>query len=264
MRRALASGRLERRGSAAFRVLARQGARGSRRVTKNPSLITRAAMPSDARKHPYSAEENSRFVRRSKALFTRRVFCARARARDRRIAAPIFIVGLPRAGSTLIEQILASHSAVEGTMELPDIPQIARELAGRSRRPDRNDRRRGAVFRRGGRLTHEQLRALGERYLADDPRPTQDRGAVLHRQDAQQLAVRGADPSHSAECEDHRCPPPPARLLLVGIQAAFRARPELLLRTRRHRPLLSRLCRADGARRRRAARPACIACSTSP
>ncbi len=38
---------------------------------------------------------------------------------------PVFILGLPRAGSTLLEQILASHSAVEGTMELPDIPAIA-------------------------------------------------------------------------------------------------------------------------------------------
>lgn len=38
---------------------------------------------------------------------------------------PIFILGLPRAGSTLLEQILASHSAIEGTMELPDIPAIA-------------------------------------------------------------------------------------------------------------------------------------------
>lgn len=38
---------------------------------------------------------------------------------------PIFILGMPRAGSTLIEQILASHSMVEGTMELPDIPAIA-------------------------------------------------------------------------------------------------------------------------------------------
>src|SRR5439155_13321641 len=41
---------------------------------------------------------------------------------------PIFIVGLPRAGSTLLEQILASHSLVEGTMELPDVPRIANEL----------------------------------------------------------------------------------------------------------------------------------------
>jgi tetratricopeptide (TPR) repeat protein len=38
---------------------------------------------------------------------------------------PIFIIGMPRAGSTLIEQILSSHSMVEGTMELPDIPAMA-------------------------------------------------------------------------------------------------------------------------------------------
>ena len=41
---------------------------------------------------------------------------------------PIFIVGLPRSGSTLIEQILASHSKIEGTMELPNIMNIARKL----------------------------------------------------------------------------------------------------------------------------------------
>lgn len=50
---------------------------------------------------------------------------------------PIFIIGMPRAGSTLIEQILASHSMVEGTMELPDIPAMAlRE--GRERREGRD------------------------------------------------------------------------------------------------------------------------------
>lgn len=38
---------------------------------------------------------------------------------------PVFILGLPRAGSTLLEQILSSHSQVEGTMELPDIPAMA-------------------------------------------------------------------------------------------------------------------------------------------
>jgi hypothetical protein len=46
-------------------------------------------------------------------------------------SAPIFIVGLPRAGSTLIEQILASHSQVEGTMELADIPRLVQDLRGR-------------------------------------------------------------------------------------------------------------------------------------
>lgn len=45
---------------------------------------------------------------------------------------PIFIVGLPRAGSTLLEQILASHSQVDGTHELPNILSLARRLRGRS------------------------------------------------------------------------------------------------------------------------------------
>ncbi len=42
---------------------------------------------------------------------------------------PIFIVGMPRSGSTLVEQILASHSMVEGTHELPDLEMLARSLA---------------------------------------------------------------------------------------------------------------------------------------
>ncbi len=48
-------------------------------------------------------------------------------------SAPIFVVGLPRSGSTLIEQILASHSAVEGTQELAEIPRYVHELQGRER-----------------------------------------------------------------------------------------------------------------------------------
>lgn len=44
---------------------------------------------------------------------------------------PVFIVGLPRSGSTLVEQILASHSRIEGTMELPDLMMIASRLAAR-------------------------------------------------------------------------------------------------------------------------------------
>ncbi|MCB2074645.1 MAG: sulfotransferase [Novosphingobium sp.] len=44
---------------------------------------------------------------------------------------PIFIVGLPRAGSTLLEQILASHSQVDGTLELPNILALAHRLRGR-------------------------------------------------------------------------------------------------------------------------------------
>ena len=50
--------------------------------------------------------------------------------------APIFIVGLPRSGSTLLEQILASHPAIEGTGELPYLPQIDRALLQRPLGPD--------------------------------------------------------------------------------------------------------------------------------
>ena len=77
-------------------------------------------------------------------------------------ADPIFIVGLPRSGSTLVEQILASHSHVDGTQELPDIPRIVRGIE-RSR-PDLGSPRYPGVL---ADLGPEEYRRLGERYLAD-------------------------------------------------------------------------------------------------
>jgi len=67
----------------------------------------------------------------TKAVFTREALVSRA---GEGFAAPdpIFIVGLPRSGSTLVEQILASHSQVEGTSELPELGKIA-ESIGRYR-----------------------------------------------------------------------------------------------------------------------------------
>jgi predicted Zn-dependent protease len=109
--------------------------------------------------HPYSAVENSRFVARCEQHFTADLFRARA-AMGSPSAAPIFIVGLPRAGSTLLEQILASHPAVEGTIELPDIPQIARDLIGRD-----DDAQAGRFFERLAALGPAELRSLGEGYL---------------------------------------------------------------------------------------------------
>ena len=83
----------------------------------------------------YDADQTTALMRRSKALFTPAFFAARAgggSASD----APIFIVGLPRSGSTLIEQILASHSDVEGVMELPDLAVIARDCSLSGRDPE--------------------------------------------------------------------------------------------------------------------------------
>ncbi len=75
------------------------------------------------RYHPHRAGEVTRTVDRSVELFTKDVL---TRPGGCEAADPIFVVGLPRAGSTLVEQILASHSLVEGTSELPDMPAVAR------------------------------------------------------------------------------------------------------------------------------------------
>ena len=75
---------------------------------------------------------------------------------------PIFIVGLPRAGSTLIEQILASHSAVEGTQELADLPRMVNGLQGRDTAA--GEPAYPAIL---ARLTAADCQRLGEQYLRD-------------------------------------------------------------------------------------------------
>jgi len=105
---------------------------------------------------PYSADDNTARLRRAHETFTADFFSAR-QGSGCQAADPIFIVGLPRAGSTLIEQILASHSAVEGTMELPDLISITRDLRGA---------RAGTYHEALARLGADELRDLGERYLA--------------------------------------------------------------------------------------------------
>ena len=75
---------------------------------------------------------------------------------------PIFIVGLPRSGSTLLEQILASHSRVEGTLELPDVPRLVAELQGRDPDSD-NPNYPGGLAR----LDEDAFKRFGARYLQD-------------------------------------------------------------------------------------------------
>jgi tetratricopeptide (TPR) repeat protein len=77
-------------------------------------------------------------------------------------AAPVFIVGLPRSGSTLLEQILASHSKVEGTTELADIPRLVQDLQGR-KHSNESPRYPGALAELGP----EDFKRFGENYLAD-------------------------------------------------------------------------------------------------
>jgi tetratricopeptide (TPR) repeat protein len=108
---------------------------------------------------PYSASETTARSRAAQQVYTRGFFAQRDGC-GHDAADPIFIVGLPRAGSTLIEQILSSHSAVEGTMELPEIISITRTLRKRAQSPQT------ALYHDVlAELDAGELRVLGERYL---------------------------------------------------------------------------------------------------
>ena len=126
------------------------------------SAATRSREPRSAI-GPSTIERNARL---QAAICTRGFLCRAARLRLPE-PDPIFIVGLPRSGSTLLEQILASHSRVEGTMELPSMPRIVQ----RSARP-RAQRRRLRATRGCSREldAREHCARLGEKYLADTRR----------------------------------------------------------------------------------------------
>lgn len=123
---------------------------------------------------PYDSAAAADEVRRTKAVFDRPFFAERAGQGDP-TAGPIFVLGMPRAGSTLVEQILASHSAVEGTSELPHVPILIQQLieegwrAGRGRYPELVDG-----------LPADRVAALGEAYL---------RAAELHRKTPRPLFI---------------------------------------------------------------------------
>jgi tetratricopeptide (TPR) repeat protein len=104
--------------------------------------------------------ETDALVTRSTRLFTAPFFAARA-GQGCPAPDPIFVLGMPRAGSTLVEQILASHSLVEGTMELPDIPMLVRRVDG----GEQKGGEAGAYPDRLADLDAAALAALGEEYL---------------------------------------------------------------------------------------------------
>ena len=113
---------------------------------------------SEIRYSPAIHETNTRL---QKQVCTRDFFSARqgwgASGGD-----PIFVLGLPRSGSTLIEQILASHSMVEGTQELANVQRTVLEIAG-PEPDDENPPYPGVLVD----LSPSDFRALGERYLAE-------------------------------------------------------------------------------------------------
>jgi tetratricopeptide (TPR) repeat protein len=111
-----------------------------------------------SRYEPKIIEDNTK---RQKEVCTAQFFAA-AGSCGVTDASPIFIVGLPRSGSTLIEQILASHSSVEGTQELPHIQQTVAALRGRD--PDPREPRYPLELTA---MSAEAIRELGQSYLAN-------------------------------------------------------------------------------------------------
>jgi len=113
---------------------------------------------SESRYRPEILETNTAKQRE----FCTQAFFARRAGWGVKSPDPIFIVGLPRAGSTLLEQILASHSGVEGTQELADVPRMVMELQGRE--PDMLNPRYPGILEE---MSREDFLRLGEKYLAD-------------------------------------------------------------------------------------------------
>jgi tetratricopeptide (TPR) repeat protein len=106
----------------------------------------------------YDPNATTAFVQRFKNTFASRFFSERADW-GQSASDPIFIVGLPRSGSTLLEQILASHPEVEGTRELAYVPAMARELAGPPETAARYPENLASLDKRA-------VEALAARYLA--------------------------------------------------------------------------------------------------
>ena len=107
----------------------------------------------------YDADRMTAEMDAQKRVCTSELFESKANVGSR-VRDPIFILGLPRAGSTLLEQILASHSQIDGTLELPNILALAHKLrgrkAGKSRYPD--------VLHD---LDADQFAEMGDRFIED-------------------------------------------------------------------------------------------------
>lgn len=112
--------------------------------------------------HAYDSDYFARRIKRLKQGFSRQFF-DEISGKGCKAPDPIFVIGMPRAGSTLLEQILACHSAIEGTSELPDMITLTRNL-----KKDVKDEDWGEIAVQAtvlARKTAAELQALGEEYI---------------------------------------------------------------------------------------------------
>ena len=139
----------ERRGPVPSRLRARQGNARCRPARRRLCAIMRRATGCGSKPSPTTAPGSARRSTAASRNSPPQAFAERPGGCD--APDPIFIVGMPRAGSTLVEQILSSHSKVEGTSELTDIPALSRKAG---------------VYPKGAlELTADERRDYGEDYL---------------------------------------------------------------------------------------------------
>ena len=207
----------------------------------------------------FDADEMSAFVRQSMELVHRRVLRGPRAAFGAPAPDPIFIVGLPRSGSTLIEQILASHSRVEGTMELPDILTMAAEPWPDNAKRPRNPRYPRVLAnlsaeecRDAGRAVHRDTRIQRktDKPLFIDKMPNNFLHIGLIRLVLPQAKIIDARRHPMACC-------------FSRFKQHFRRGPALHLQPRGPRPVLPRLRRTHGALRSQRFRARCTGSSTS-
>ena len=114
----------------------------------------------------YMAESTTTYVSNCRGLYTEKFLAERA-GQGCTAPDPIFIVGMPRSGSTLIEQILSSHPSIEGTMELRIVPFLIGRIGSRNAERMRLSTDTQAPYPESVRnLEPEDMKALGEEYLA--------------------------------------------------------------------------------------------------
>ena len=202
---------------------------------------------------PFDIDGFERRSARIRAFFDEGFFAARRGGGDPS-PAPIFIVGLPRSGSTLIEQILASHSQVEGTMELPNILNMVGQF-------DDLSAARDGYPETVGRASVAQLTALGGRYLEETAALRSGRAHFTDKL-PNNFSHVGLIHAHAAQRDDHRCAAPSDGRLLQYLQAVLCRGADIQLRPRGSRPLLPLLSRAHGSLGSRCCRARCCTFST--
>ena len=150
----------------------------------------------------YDPARMSEFLRRSQNLFTGEFF-ARRTGWGEAAPGPIFIVGLPRSGSTLVDQILVSHSERRGSWGAVGDPG-RRRLDGHSQSGGAG----GGLSGLPGGPGAGRVRPAWTRICGLDRGAATARDGVVHRQGAGKPPSRRPYQPHPAQRQDHRCPPP--------------------------------------------------------